>query len=121
MLYHDFDKYKRKKLLTDNNLPDTERVVNWAGFYLGRAEKQLVLGPFGGQPACLRIAIDPPKGVCGNAAHKRETIVVSDVHDFDGHIACDANTEAEIVVPMVTKDQKLIGVLDLDALPFKNV
>lgn len=89
--------------------------VNWVGFYLYK-EEQLVLGPFNGKPACVRIAIG--KGVCGTTAAKGETIVVPDVHAFPGHIACDAASQSEIVVPML-KDGRLIGVLDIDS-PVKN-
>lgn len=85
--------------------------VNWAGFYLYK-EEQLVLGPFQGQPACIRIPIG--KGVCGTAASRQKTIVVKDVHEFVGHIACDAASNSEVVVPIVVKD-KLIGVLDIDS------
>lgn len=85
--------------------------VNWAGFYLYK-EEQLVLGPFQGQPACIRIALN--KGVCGTSAYKQETTVVEDVHAFEGHIACDAASNSEIVVPIV-HDGQLIGVLDIDS------
>ncbi len=85
--------------------------VNWAGFYLLK-RKQLVLGPFQGMPACIRI--DLGKGVCGTAAQSRKTIVVPDVRLFVGHIACDPSSRSEIVVPLVAK-KKLIGVLDLDS------
>lgn len=85
--------------------------VNWAGFYLYKQE-QLVLGPFQGQPACIRIPMR--KGVCGTAAFRRETMVVKDVHEFAGHIACDAASNSEVVVPIVVNDQ-LIGVLDIDS------
>jgi GAF domain-containing protein len=85
--------------------------VNWAGFYLYKQE-QLVLGPFQGQPACIRIPMG--KGVCGTAASRRETMVVMDVHEFTGHIACDAASNSEVVVPIVVNDQ-LIGVLDIDS------
>lgn len=85
--------------------------INWAGFYLFK-EEQLILGPFQGKPACIRIQLGT--GVCGIAAIKRETIVVEDVHEFPGHIACDEASASEIVVPMV-KDGKLIGVLDVDS------
>lgn len=85
--------------------------INWAGFYLWR-EDQLILGPFMGKPACVRIPLG--KGVCGTAAERRETIVVADVHAFPGHIACDAASRSEIVVPIVVED-RLIGVLDIDA------
>lgn len=89
--------------------------VNWVGFYLLKSD-QLVLGPFQGLPACVRIPIG--RGVCGTAAQKRETINVEDVHLFPGHIACDAASQSEIVVPLV-KDNQLIGVLDIDS-PIKN-
>ncbi len=85
--------------------------VNWAGFYIFR-DGELVVGPFQGKPACTRIALG--RGVCGTAAKRRETIVVSDVHEFPGHIACDAASRAEIVVPLVAGD-RLLGVLDLDS------
>jgi L-methionine (R)-S-oxide reductase len=88
-------------------LPD----VNWAGFYFLRGT-QLVLGPFQGRPACVRI--DLGRGVCGTAAARRETLVVPDVHQFPGHIACDASSQAEIVVPLIAAG-KLIGVLDVDS------
>lgn len=87
--------------------------INWVGFYLYDEEKnELVLGPFQGLPACVRIPYG--KGVCGTAAEKRETLVVPDVNQFPGHIACDANSQSEIVIPMVKNDQ-LIGVLDIDS------
>lgn len=87
--------------------------INWVGFYLYDEEKnELVLGPFQGLPACVRIPFG--KGVCGTAAEKRETLVVPDVNQFPGHIACDANSQSEIVIPMVKNDQ-LIGVLDIDS------
>lgn len=85
--------------------------LNWAGFYLNRDE-ELVLGPFQGQIACVRIPFG--KGVCGTAAQSRETQRVLDVHEFPGHIACDSASNSELVVPLV-KDGRLIGVLDLDS------
>ncbi|MDA3846202.1 MAG: GAF domain-containing protein [Vallitaleaceae bacterium] len=85
--------------------------VNWAGFYLYK-EEQLVLGPFQGNPACIRIPMG--KGVCGTAASKRETQLVEDVALFQGHIPCDGDTKSEIVVPLI-KHGRLIGVLDLDS------
>lgn len=85
--------------------------LNWAGFYFMRGE-ELVLGPFQGRPACNRIKID--SGVCGTAASTRKTQVILNVHDFPGHIACDTASNSELVVPIV-KDNKLIGVLDLDS------
>lgn len=87
--------------------------INWVGFYLWDEEKnELVLGPFQGLPACVRIPFG--KGVCGTAAEKRETLVVPDVNQFPGHITCDANSQSEIVIPMIKNDQ-LIGVLDIDS------
>jgi GAF domain-containing protein len=85
--------------------------LNWAGFYLNRNE-ELVLGPFQGQIACVRIPFG--KGVCGAAAQSRETQRVHDVHEFPGHIACDSASNSEVVVPLI-KDGRLIGVLDLDS------
>jgi GAF domain-containing protein len=89
--------------------------LNWSGFYFLR-DGELVLGPFQGRPACVRIALG--KGVCGTAAARRETVIVPDVHEFPGHIACDAASRSEIVVPLL-KDGQLLGVLDLDA-PIPN-
>jgi len=85
--------------------------LNWAGFYLYKSG-ELVLGPFQGKPACVRIAIG--KGVCGTAAARRTTVVVEDVHAFPGHIACDSASNSEIVVPLLRGDE-LLGVLDLDS------
>ena len=85
--------------------------LNWAGFYLNRNE-ELVLGPFQGQIACVRIPFG--RGVCGAAAATRETQRVEDVHAFAGHIACDSASNSELVVPLI-KDGRLIGVLDLDS------
>jgi L-methionine (R)-S-oxide reductase len=81
------------------------------GFYLSKGE-ELVLGPFQGKPACVRIPIG--KGVCGTAAEQRETILVDNVHDFPGHIACDSASNSEVVVPLI-KHERLLGVLDLDS------
>lgn len=89
--------------------------TNWVGFYL-MEEGELVLGPFQGLPACVRIPLG--KGVCGTAAKQMETVRVEDVHQFPGHIACDAASESEIVVPLI-KDGNLLGVLDIDS-PEKN-
>lgn len=89
--------------------------INWAGFYLYDG-KELVLGPFQGLPACIRIPLG--RGVCGTAAANRETLLIEDVHEFPGHIACDAASNSEIVVPMV-KDGQLLGVLDIDS-PLKG-
>jgi L-methionine (R)-S-oxide reductase len=88
-------------------LPD----VNWAGFYFQKGQ-ELVLGPFQGKPACTRIG--PGKGVCGRAAEKRETVIVENVKEFPGHIACDKQSKSEIVVPIL-RAERLIGVLDLDS------
>ena len=85
--------------------------INWCGFYLLK-DGELVLGPFQGKPACVRIALG--KGVCGTAASRRETLVVPDVLVFPGHIACDAASRSEIVVPML-QGGALLGVLDVDA------
>ncbi len=88
-------------------LPD----LNWAGFYLAR-DGGLVVGPFQGKPACVRIALG--QGVCGTAAARGRTVIVPDVHAFPGHIACDAASNSEIVVPLVAAG-RLVGVLDLDS------
>jgi len=85
--------------------------LNWAGFYLLRGPL-LVLGPFQGKPACVRIPVGT--GVCGVAAMRRQSVLVPDVHAFPGHIACDPASQAELVVPLV-RDDTLIGVLDLDS------
>ena len=90
--------------------------INWVGFYLMDENNELVLGPFQGLPACVRIPLG--KGVCGTSAKNRETIRVEDVHQFPGHIACDAASNSEIVIPLM-KDGKLLGVLDIDS-PEKN-
>ena len=90
-----------------HSLPD----LNWAGLYINKGD-ELVLGPFQGKPACVRIAMG--KGVCGTAAQQRQTILVDNVHEFPGHIACDSESNSEIVVPLI-KEQQLIGVLDLDS------
>ena len=92
-------------------LPQYLPGLNWAGFYR-LVGGELVLGPFQGKPACIRIALG--RGVCGTAAASRETQPVADVHAFPGHIACDADSAAELVVPIVAGD-RLIGVLDLDS------
>ncbi len=90
-----------------HGLPD----LNWAGFYFSTGD-ELVLGPFQGRPACLRIAIG--QGVCGTAAARGEAVLVADVHDFPGHIACDPASRSELVVPLI-EDGEVIGVLDLDS------
>ncbi len=87
--------------------------VNWVGYYLYDSEKDnLVLGPFQGLPACTRIKIG--NGVCGTAASEKTTQLVADVHCFEGHIACDANTNSEIVIPII-KNGEIYGVLDIDS------
>lgn len=87
--------------------------INWAGFYLmDESKEELVLGPFQGLPACIRIPLG--RGVCGTAAQELRTLVVPDVHAFPGHIACDAASRSEIVVPMM-QDGRLVGVLDIDS------
>lgn len=86
--------------------------VNWVGFYFFDG-KELVVGPFQGKPACVRIALS--RGVCGAAATTRTTQRVADVHDFPGHIACDSASRSEIVVPLVLADGSLLGVLDIDS------
>lgn len=90
-----------------NSLPN----VNWAGFYFLKGE-ELVLGPFQGNPACVRIPMG--QGVCGVAAQQVETIIVPNVHEFPGHIACDVASNSEIVVPLFD-GERLLGVLDLDS------
>ncbi|WP_432358080.1 GAF domain-containing protein [Sporosarcina sp. UB5] len=86
--------------------------INWVGFYLMDGENELVLGPFQGLPACIRIPLG--KGVCGTSAQKKETILVPDVNQFPGHIVCDAASRSEIVVPLI-KDGEVLGVLDIDS------
>lgn len=93
-----------------NLVPD----LNWAGFYLMRGN-DLLLGPFQGKPACVRIPVLPqPRGVCGAAAYQSRTQLVPNVHEFPGHIACDSASNSEIVVPLVVNDV-VIGVLDIDS------
>jgi L-methionine (R)-S-oxide reductase len=93
--------------LVYNALPD----INWLGIYVMRGE-ELVLGPFQGNPACVRIPIG--QGVCGTAARDRKTVRVADVHEFDGHIVCDPASRSEVVVPLVAGG-RLLGVLDIDS------
>lgn len=93
--------------LVFETLPD----LNWAGFYFLRGG-ELVVGPFQGRAACVRIPMG--SGVCGTAAARRQTIIVPDVHAFPGHIVCDAASSSELVVPLVA-DGRLVGVLDLDS------
>ena len=93
--------------LVFHSLPD----LNWAGFYFAK-DGELVLGPFQGKPACVRIKLG--QGVCGAGAVRCETVIVPNVHEFPGHIACDSASNSEVVVPLM-KDSRLIGVLDLDS------
>jgi len=86
--------------------------LNWAGFYLRRSESELVLGPFQGKPACVRIAVG--RGVCGAAVARDASVLVEDVHAFPGHIACDGASRSELVVPL-RHNGKVVGVLDLDS------
>ena len=95
------------------SLPD----INWAGFYLRRND-MLILGPFQGKPACTEIRIG--KGVCGTAAQREETVVVDNVHLFPGHIACDAASNSEIVVPFFRATGEPAGVLDIDSTSFSR-
>ena len=90
---------------------DALPAVNWVGFYFLKGG-ELVVGPFQGKPACVRIALG--RGVCGTAAAERRTVLVPDVHAFPGHIACDAASRSEVVVPLLRGGQ-LLGVLDLDS------
>jgi GAF domain-containing protein len=99
--------YANFAALVYHSLPE----LNWAGFYLLHGE-ELVLGPFQGRPACVRIPLG--KGVCGTAAQQRATQLVPDVHAFPGHIACDSASRSELVVPLLAGDQ-LLGVFDLDS------
>ncbi|WP_368872721.1 GAF domain-containing protein [Staphylococcus haemolyticus] len=92
-------------------LNDNLDQINWVGFYLIENE-ELILGPFQGHPACVHIAVG--KGVCGTAVAEDKTQLVKDVHAFPGHIACDANSKSEIVIPIHVNDE-IIGVLDIDA------
>lgn len=90
--------------------------VNWVGFYFLQ-DQELVLGPFQGKIACTTIPLG--KGVCGTSAMNRKTLIVPDVHKFEGHIACDVASQSEIVIPIIDQDQNLYGVLDLDS-PIKD-
>lgn len=90
--------------------------ISWVGFYLNKNNK-LILGPFQGKVACMEIEFS--KGVCGACARKKETIIVPNVHEFEGHIACDSRTNSEIVVPIII-DDNLYGVLDIDSLEFNR-
>lgn len=86
--------------------------LNWAGFYFLHGDAELVLGPFQGKPACVRIPVG--RGVCGTAVQREHSILVEDVHAFPGHIACDAASRSELVVPLI-HDGRVLGVLDLDS------
>ena len=86
--------------------------LNWVGFYLFK-DNELHLGPFQGKPAVVNIELG--SGVCGVSASKRETIIVKDVHEFNGHIACDMDSNSEIVIPLISKSGELFGVLDMDS------
>ena len=94
--------------LVFNSLP----ALNWAGFYFLASDEELVLGPFQGKPACVRIAVG--KGVCGTAVQLGTSMLIKDVHDFPGHIACDADSRSELVV-LLEDDEGVFGVLDLDS------
>ena len=92
--------------------------LNWAGFYFvgptrKEGDRELILGPFQGLPACIRLPFN--KGVCGTAWARNETLVLEDVHAFPGHIACDSASESEIVVPLHDLEDRVVGVLDLDS------
>jgi GAF domain-containing protein len=111
--------YLDKELHTISNLANIAAYIfnnldkiNWAGFYLVE-DNELYLGPFQGKPACTNIEMG--KGVCGTSAAKRQVLVVDDVHKFDGHIACDGDSNSEIVIPIITKNGDLFGVLDVDS------
>lgn len=105
------------------NLANTTAVLKeglgyfWIGFYLLK-ENELVLGPFQGTLACTRIPLG--KGVCGKAAEQKKTLMVPNVHEFPGHIACSSLSNSEIVVPLINDNQKLIGVLDIDSIYFDD-
>ena len=86
--------------------------LNWAGFYFLRSGNELVLGPFQGKPACVRIPVG--QGVCGTAVARAESVLVEDVHAFPGHIACDAGSNSELVVPL-KRGGEILGVIDLDS------
>ena len=106
--------YANTAALLFQQMPD----INWAGFYLFDPDKnELYLGPFQGKTACMHIPLG--KGVCGTCASTRTIQRVDDVHQFPGHIACDASSNAEIVLPLIKEDQ-LIGVLDIDSTCFNR-
>lgn len=121
--YSDFLK-QLKSLLEDEkdwlaNLANTASLIynlipklNWVGFYLMDSEEEMVLGPFQGQPACVRIKVG--SGVCGTAVSERKTQLVENVHEFNGHIACDPASKSELVIPLEIEGT-IVGVLDLDS------
>lgn len=116
-LVHNLDKHWFTNLsqfsaLVFDQLPD----INWVGFYLNVSE-ELILGPFQGKPACMKIAFG--RGVCGTSAAKREPILVDDVDSFPGHIACDSASRSEIVIPLI-QGGKVLGVLDVDSPSLKR-
>ncbi len=111
--------YLDKNLRTITNLSNLSAYlfefidqINWVGFYL-YDDFDLYLGPFQGKPACTNIQMG--KGVCGTSAKMRRTFIVDNVHEFDGHITCDSDSESEIVIPIITKSGELFGVLDIDS------
>lgn len=87
--------------------------INWAGFYTLESEGYLLLAPFQGKPACIRIPVG--RGVCGTAVKENATQLVADVHEFAGHIACDSASKSEIVIPLHDKNGRIVGVLDIDS------
>lgn len=97
-------------------LKDSFNKISWVGFYILK-ETKLYLGPFQGKVACTIIELG--KGVCGTSANEKETIIVDNVHEFSGHIACDGGSNSEIVVPLIYKD-RLYGVLDLDSYEYSS-
>lgn len=119
------------KLIIDTDLPAISNIsnivailyhefenINWAGLYYYNEKKNLcVLGPFQGNVACTTIPYG--KGVVGTCALRKETIIVDDVHQFEGHIACDCSTNSEIVIPLL-KDDKLYAILDIDSIEYNN-
>lgn len=105
---HDVSLYANVSALLKQSIP----YVSWVGFYLNNGKQALYLGPFQGLVACVDIPFN--QGVCGKAAREQQTVIVEDVHAFPGHIACDAGSRSEIVVPLL-KDAQLIGVLDVDS------
>ena len=117
LLLKEFDAILIGKFLTDMAnttafLFENLKNINWVGFYL-LEEKQLYLGPFQGKIACTIIPLG--KGVCGTSAMLKKSLIVPDVHLFEGHIACDANSRSEMVIPLIKPDGSLIGVLDIDS------